>query len=84
MSDKTLLDTVKPSREWSLKAAKKLMSCSCCAPDEPESEDEGSSGEEEEETGRGKGRGAGSAGTSGFAFDPDAAMRRVGRRAGRN
>ena len=31
IGDKTLLDTVQPRKEWSLKAAKKLQSCACCA-----------------------------------------------------
>lgn len=31
IGDKTLLDTVQPKKEWSLKAAKKLQSCACCA-----------------------------------------------------
>jgi len=44
--DKTLLDTVQPKKDWSLKAAKKLTSCSCCAPgDEEEDEEEGQNGE---------------------------------------
>ena len=34
LGDKNLLDTVLPSKEWSLKAAKKVSGCSCCAPDD--------------------------------------------------
>jgi len=34
IGDKTLLDTVQPMKDWSLKAAKKLQSCACCAPEE--------------------------------------------------
>lgn len=46
IGDKTLLDTVQPKKDWSLKAAKKLTSCSCCAPgDDEEDEEEGQTGE---------------------------------------
>ena len=31
LEGKTLVDTVKPKIEWSLKAKKKLQSCACCA-----------------------------------------------------
>lgn len=45
IGDKTLLDTVQPKKEWSLKAAKKMTSCSCCAPeDESDEDEEGSNG----------------------------------------
>ncbi len=44
IENKTLMDTVQPKVEWSLKAAKKLTSCACCMPGQGE-EDE----EEEEE-----------------------------------
>jgi len=30
----TLLDTVQPKKEWSLKAAKKLTACACCSPED--------------------------------------------------
>jgi hypothetical protein len=48
IENKTLIDTVQPKADWSLKAAKKLTSCACCMPgqgdeesDEEESADEG-------------------------------------------
>ncbi|KAI2509740.1 hypothetical protein MHU86_4722 [Fragilaria crotonensis] len=41
LGDKTLMDTVLPSKEWSLKAAKKVSGCSCCAPDDDDEDDEG-------------------------------------------
>ncbi len=34
IQNKTLMDTVQPREEWSLKAAKKLTSCACCMPGE--------------------------------------------------
>jgi len=43
IENKTLMDTVQPKTEWSLKATKKLTSCACCMPgqgDEDEDEDE--------------------------------------------
>ena len=40
IGDKTLMDTVQPQKEWSLKAARKLQSCACCDPEEEEEEDE--------------------------------------------
>jgi hypothetical protein len=40
LGDKTLLDTVLPSKEWTLKAAKKISGCSCCAPEEGDDEDD--------------------------------------------
>ena len=40
IGEKTLIDTVQPKEDWSLKAAKKLKSCMCCAPGENEGEDE--------------------------------------------
>ena len=54
IGEKTLLDTVQPKEDWSLKAAKKLKSCMCCLPgegDEEEEEDEsGDEGEKKDET----------------------------------
>uniref|UniRef100_A0A7S4I2S2 Uncharacterized protein n=1 Tax=Odontella aurita TaxID=265563 RepID=A0A7S4I2S2_9STRA len=44
IQDKTLLDTVQPKKEWSLKAAKKLTGCACCGPEEEEDEDEAGAG----------------------------------------
>jgi hypothetical protein len=84
IGDKTLIDTVQPMKEWSLKAAKKMTGCSCCAPEEEEDE-------EEEETSESKTSTRGGAldmsvpgafasglgqkakyvdGKAGFAFDP--------------
>jgi len=40
IGEKTLLDTVQPKPDWSLKAAKKLKSCLCCLPGEGDEEDE--------------------------------------------
>jgi hypothetical protein len=40
IENKTLMDTVQPKVEWSLKAAKKLTSCACCMPGQGEEEDE--------------------------------------------
>lgn len=43
IENKTLMDTVQPQVDWSLKAAKKLTSCACCMPgqgDDDEEEDE--------------------------------------------
>jgi hypothetical protein len=49
IGEKTLLDTVQPKEDWSLKAAKKLKSCLCCIPGEgDEDEDEDSVGEKDE------------------------------------
>lgn len=39
LGDKTLIDTVQPKEDWSLKAAKKMISCLCCIPDGEEDED---------------------------------------------
>lgn len=39
LGDKTLMDTVQPKEDWSLKAAKKLKSCLCCSPEEDEDEE---------------------------------------------
>lgn len=47
IGEKTLLDTVKPQEDWSLKAAKKLKSCLCCIPGEGDEEDEDSSDNED-------------------------------------
>ncbi|KAL7540397.1 hypothetical protein ACHAXR_010083 [Thalassiosira sp. AJA248-18] len=40
IGEKTLLDTVQPKEDWSLKAAKKLKSCLCCLPGEGDEEEE--------------------------------------------
>lgn len=40
IGEKTLLDTVQPKEDWSLKAAKKLKSCLCCIPGEGDEEEE--------------------------------------------
>ncbi|KAL7520991.1 hypothetical protein ACHAWX_005683 [Stephanocyclus meneghinianus] len=80
IGEKTLLDTVQPKEDWSLKAARKLKSCMCCIPDEGD-EEEG----EDEDGSKPKGKidvslpgafatGAGRSkyvdGKAGFAFDP--------------
>lgn len=83
IGEKTLLDTVQPKEDWSLKAAKKLKSCLCCMPGEgdEEEDDEDDSGENEnpkEKTdmsigafGTNKiGRPNYVDGKAGFAFDP--------------
>ncbi len=40
IENKTLMDTVQPKKEWSLKATKKLTSCACCMPGEGDSDEE--------------------------------------------
>ena len=40
LGDKTLMDTVLPSKEWTLKAARKVSGCSCCAPDDDDDDDD--------------------------------------------
>lgn len=83
IGNKTLLDTVQPKEEWSLKAAKKLTSCLCCAPEEDdEDEDEGYSSKAVYENGLSKGTAGGDGvipnmaksryvdGKTTFAFDP--------------
>ena len=52
IENKTLMDTVQPKVEWSLKAAKKMTSCACCplpgeGSDDEEDEDEDQGGDEE-------------------------------------
>lgn len=39
IENKTLMDTVQPKIDWSLKAAKKLTSCACCMPGEGDEEE---------------------------------------------
>jgi len=39
LENKTLLDTVVPSKQWSLKSTRKIMGCACCDPEEDEDED---------------------------------------------
>lgn len=85
IGDKTLLDTVQPKKDWSLKAAKKLTSCSCCAPeDEDEEEERGEWNSLKQVDGTGMSPSSGGGGTfipnmkksqyvdgkSAFAFDP--------------
>ena len=44
LENKTLMDTVQPKVDWSLKAAKKLTSCACCmipGAEDDESDEEG-------------------------------------------
>lgn len=47
LENKTLMDTVQPKVDWSLKAAKKLTSCACCMV--PGAEDDESDDEEGDE-----------------------------------
>ena len=47
IENKTLMDTVQPQKEWSLKAAKKLTSCACCMPGQGDEEDEDEEGGDE-------------------------------------
>jgi|Transcript_2126 hypothetical protein len=47
IQDKTLLDTVKPAKEWTLKAARKISGCLCCGPEEEDDEEEENNGESE-------------------------------------
>mmetsp|Transcript_22341 Transcript_22341/g.25886 ORF Transcript_22341/g.25886 Transcript_22341/m.25886 type:complete len:515 (+) Transcript_22341:189-1733(+) len=51
IENKTLMDTVQPKADWSLKAAKKLTSCACCMPGEGDEEDEEEDDENEEKEG---------------------------------
>ena len=53
IGDKTLMDTVQPQKEWSLKAARKLQSCACCDPEEEDEEDE--EGDDTEQSAAGDG-----------------------------
>lgn len=53
IGEKTLLDTVQPKEDWSLKAAKKLKSCMCCMPGEGDEEDDEDSDDEDGEEGGG-------------------------------
>ena len=46
LGDKTFPDMIVPKKEWSLKAAKKLISCACCFPGE---EEEGSEADNDDE-----------------------------------
>jgi len=85
IGEKTLLDTVQPKEDWSLKAAKKLKSCMCCLPgegdedeEEDESDDEGEKKEESNENARSEidqslsntGKSKYVDGKAQFAFDP--------------
>lgn len=85
IGEKTLLDTVQPKEDWSLKAAKKLKSCLCCMPGEGDEEDDEDDVDEKDEGskpkekidmsmpgtfGTSKGRSNYVDGKAGFAFDP--------------
>ena len=81
IGEKTLLDTVQPKEDWSLKAAKKLKSCMCClepgqGDDEDESDDDGEGKCETTENARSEtdqsnaGRSKYVDGKAQFAFDP--------------
>jgi len=73
--DKTLPDTVIPTKEWSLKAGKKMTSCACCFP--AEEDEEGSEADDGEVTkvdasSFGNAENAFVDGKMSFAFDPTA------------
>jgi len=81
IGEKTLLDTVQPKEDWSLKAAKKLKSCMCClepgqGDDEDESDDDGEGKGETAENARSEtdqsnaGKSKYVDGKAQFAFDP--------------
>jgi len=40
LENKTLVDTVYPSKDWSLKSTRKVLGCACCDPEEEEEEEE--------------------------------------------
>jgi len=42
LENKTLVDTVVPSKDWSLKSTRKVLGCACCDPEEEEDEEESS------------------------------------------
>jgi hypothetical protein len=73
IGEKTLLDTVQPKEDWSLKAAKRLKSCLCCIPSEG---DEGSKQKDKIDMSMpgafatSGGRSNYVDGKAGFAFDP--------------
>ena len=62
IENKTLMDTVQPKVEWSLKAAKKMTSCACCirGPGEEESDEEEEEGDKSESGTEGARAGKGS------------------------
>ena len=66
IENKTLMDTVMPQKEWTLKAAKKISGCACCAPDEDEEEELSNVAKKEANRSRPKYVD----GKMGFAFDP--------------
>lgn len=82
IGEKTLLDTVQPKEDWSLKAAKKLKSCMCCIPGEGDEDEEDEDEDGETEDGGNKDLSVPGAfatnntrtgyvdGKAGFAFDP--------------
>lgn len=67
IENKTLMDTVMPQKEWTLKAAKKISGCACCAPD-PDDMPEESSVAKKERASRARPKYVD--GKMGFAFDP--------------
>jgi hypothetical protein len=64
IENKTLMDTVMPQKEWSLKAAKKISGCACCAPEEGDEEEESNVAKKE------RNRPKYVDGKTAFAFDP--------------
>lgn len=69
IENKTLLDTVLPQKEWTLKSAKKMTGCACCAPGEDDDE-ETSAAADMTMPGAFAMRPKYVDGKSGFAFDP--------------
>uniref|UniRef100_A0A6V2E689 Transmembrane protein n=2 Tax=Ditylum brightwellii TaxID=49249 RepID=A0A6V2E689_9STRA len=46
IGNKTLIDTVQPAKEWSLKSARKLTGCACCGPEDEYDSDDDKIGQE--------------------------------------
>jgi len=67
IENKTLMDTVMPQKEWTLKAAKKISGCACCAPDEDDVHEESNVAKKERAS---RARPKYVDGKMGFAFDP--------------
>ncbi len=75
IENKTLMDTVQPQLDWSLKAAKKLTSCACCMPGQGDEEEEEDEENDSEKINEKKSKSASQAplyvdGKTTFAFDP--------------
>lgn len=70
LENKTLLDTVVPSKEWSLKSTRRIMGCACCDPEEDEEEEEENLGSSKETLVSNLTRPKFVDGKTAFAFDP--------------